>query len=490
MIDYRIRFNVYIVPMTIFPFSRDDIAARPGPRYRAIADALRDAVKQGKAPPGTKLPPLRDLAYALGVTVGTVSRAYALAATRGEVSGEVGRGTYVRGPGGHERGNTGVGSASFLTLPEATEVAMKAAYAPPAGQTEIMGAAMGAILAELPARPGASPFNNYMLPGGGPAERAAAASWLAYGPFAPQADDVLLCSGVQQAILTAILCATEPGDVILTEALTYHAMVNQAGLMGRRVAPVDIDGEGLLPDALDRAARELKPAALFIVPTLQNPTSAIMSEARRRDIAAIAGRHDIAIIEDDIYGMLVEERPLPLAHFAPDRTWYATSLAKSAGCGLRVGFLVPPSTLIERARAILHGQGQTVPPLMAELAARLIVSGNAAAICGNIMSEMRERHALTEKALGGHPLTAHPASLYVWLELSQEWRAHAFVEAARARGIAIAAGEDFMVGRMDRASRHVRLAIGQPLTRAELKRGLDVVAALLSEAHIGMAVPA
>ena len=490
MIDCQIRFNVYIVPMTIFPFDRDDIAARPGPRYRAIADALRDAVKSGKAPPGTRLPPLRDLAYELGVTVGTVSRAYALAASRGEVSGEVGRGTYVRGHGGHERGNTGVGSASFLTLPEATEVAMKAAYAPPAGQTEFMGAAMSTLIADLPTQPGASPFNNYILPGGGQAERAAAASWLALGPFAPQADEILVCSGVQQAILTAILCATEPGDVILTEALTYHAMVNQSGLMGRRVAPVDIDDEGLMPDALDRAARELKPAALFIVPTLQNPTSAIMSEFRRREIVAIAERHDFTIIEDDIYGMLVEDRPLPLAQFAPERTWYTTSLAKSAGCGLRVGFLVPPRALQERARAILHGQGQTVPPLMAELAARLIVSGDAATICGNIKSEMRERHALTGKMLAGHGIAAHPASLYVWLELPQEWRAHAFVEAARARGIAIAAGEDFMVGRMDRASRHVRLAIGQPQTREELIQGLDVVATLLSEKHIAMAVPA
>lgn len=490
MIDSKYGFNVYIVPMTIFPFDRDNIAARPGPRYRAIADALRDAIKSGNAPPGTRLPPLRELAYELGVTVGTASRAYALAATRGEVSGEVGRGTYVLGEGGHERSNTGVGSASFLTLPDTTEVAMKAAYAPPAGQTEIIGAALSALLADLPALASASPFNSYIVPGGDPAERRAAAAWLAFGPYAPQADDVLICSGVQQAILTAILGATEPGDVILTESLTYHAMVNQAGLMGRRVAPVDIDNNGLVPEALDRAARELKPAALFIVPTLQNPTSAIMPETRRREIAALAERHDFTIIEDDIYGMLVESRPLPLAHFAPERTWHATSLAKSVGCGLRVGFLVPPPLMRDRARAILHGQGQTVPPLMAGLATRLIETGEAATICGNIVREMRERHALTEKAMTGHRITAYPASLYAWLELPSEWRAHTFVEAARMRGVAIAAGEDFMVGRTDRASRHIRLAIGQPQTRDELMRGLDVVSALLSEAHIGIAVPA
>ncbi len=260
------------------------------------------------------------------------------------------------------------------------------------------------------------------------------------------AEELLLCSGTQQAILTAILSATEPGDLILTEELTYHAMVQQAALMGRRVASVDIDAEGLVPEALERAAREQNPAALFVVPTLQNPTSAIMSEGRRQRIAEIARAGGFAIIEDDIYGKLVADRPLPLAHFAPDITFLATSLAKSVGCGLRVGFLKPPPALFERARAIQHGQGQTVPPLMADLATRLIETGDAATIRNRIAAEMATRHDMTARTLRGQRMTAHPASLYVWIELPESWRAHALVEAARARGIAIAAGEDFMVG--------------------------------------------
>lgn len=475
--------------MTISFFDPGDIAARAGPRYRAIADALRDAIQSGRAPAGMRLPPLRDLAYALGVTVGTVSRAYALAASRGEVAGEVGRGTYVLDHGGHVRGNSGVGSAAFLTLPDATKAAMKAALAPPAGQNEIAGAAMNAVLDEADKQT-PSFYNAYLAPGGAAREREAAASWLAYGDFTPGADDILVCSGTQQAILVAILATTEPGDIILTEALTYHAMVNQAGLMGRRVSPVDIDEEGLIPEALDRAARELKPAALFMVPTLQNPTSTIMSEERRREIAAIAKKHDFAIIEDDIYGKLVAERPLPVAHHAPERTWLATSLAKTVGCGLRIGFLIPPAALFERARAILHGQGQTVPPLMAALATQLMESGGANGIRERIVTEMAERHAITRAMLPGLRLTTHPNSLYVWLEPPEAWRANALVEAARLRGTAIAAGEDFMVGRMDRTSRHVRLAIGQPQTREELKQGLQTIAALLAETPVGIAVPA
>lgn len=476
--------------MTISPFDRTDITSRPGPRYRAIADALREAIKSGAASPGMKLPPVRGLAYELGVTVGTVSRAYALAASRGEVAGEVGRGTYVLDRSGLERGSTGASSITFLTPSYASEAAMKAAYPPPVGQDEIMNATLSTLLAERGRENGPSLFNSYPPPGGTLRDRRAAAAWLAHDHFTPTANDVFVCSGVQQAILTAILTATRPGDVILTEAITYHTMVNQAVLTGRRVMPVDMDEEGVLPTALERLARETNPAAFFLVPTLHNPTSAIMGEERRQQIADIARAHNITIIEDDVYGKLVADRPLPLAYLAPDQSWYLASLAKTVGCGLRIGFLLPPPSSREQARAVLNAQGQTTPSVTMDLATRLIETGSAESLCTNIVAEMQRRHEITAHMLAAHPVVTHPASLYAWLELPENWRATAFVDAAQQRGVTIAAGEDFMVGRTDRASRHVRLAIGQPQNCDELQRGLEIISALLTESHIHLAAPA
>lgn len=484
MIHVEYGFNEFIVPMTISLFDPTDIAARPGPRYKAIADALSEAVKMGTAAPGTKLPPLRDLAYRLGVTVGTVSRAYALAAQRGEVTGEVGRGTYVRARGVSGGPGTGVGSAAFLTLPDAMQAAMKAALPAPVGQTEVLGAAMRRLLDRLQHVPEPSCFNTYPPPGGTAHQRQAAATWLSHGSFVPQADEILICSGTQQAILTAILAVTEPGDTILTEALTYSAMVNQASLMGRHVAPVDIDDEGLVPEVLERMVRETNARAVFMVPTLHNPTSAVMTAARRHEIAEIARAHGIAVIEDDIYGKLVDAPPPPLASIYPEGTWYATSLAKTVACGLRIGFLIPPAAQLERAVAIQHGFGQTVPPLMAELAADLIECGAAGTLARQQRDELRARHLMLHDALPGRNISDRETAPYAWLSLPEAWRSHAFAEAARARGLALAAGEDFMVGRTDRASRHVRLALGQPQTREELATGLAIVADLLASGPI------
>lgn len=458
---------------------------RTGPRYRTIADLIAEAVADGRLAPGEKLPPMRALAYELGVTVGTVARAYALASSHGLVGGEIGRGTYVRGrPLRNLR--EGVGSVSFLASAENVSIHMKSALAAPVGQTDIIGAALRRILDG----PDSSLFNIYLAPGGSPAQRAAAARWIGYGDFAPKADDIILCSGTQQAILTALLSATEPGDLILTEALTYHAMIAQAALMGRRVAPVDMDEEGLAPQALEAAIREEKPRAIFTIPTLQNPTTAIMSAARRAEIARIARAHEIAIIEDDIYGTLVDDRPPPIAQFHPEGTYYATSLAKSIGCGLRIGFLMPPTAKHERARAIQHAFGQTVPPLMAELAIALIENGEGAKLVTRQKEEMRARHRIAREKLSGHDFRQHPSALHIWLRLPDKWRAHALAEAARLRGVAIAPGEDFMVGRPERASRHIRIALGQPQNRADLEQGLDVIASLLREAPVAVASPA
>lgn len=451
---------------------------RPGPRYRVLADLISEAIADGRLSPGERLPALRDIAYELGVTVGTVARAYALAASRGLLAGEVGRGTYVLARAPREA-MQGVGSAAFHAAAEGVEVPMKQAIAAPVGQTEIMSAELREMLDRLPAREGPSIFNTYLAPGGTEDEREAAAHWLSYGDFVPSPERILLCSGTQQAILTALLTACEPGDLVLTEALTYHAMIAQASLMGFRIAPVDIDTEGLVPEALERAIVEQRPRAIFVVPTIHNPTTSIMSEARRIRIAEIARTHGIAVIEDDIYGTLVGARSAPIAHFYPEGTYYATSLAKSLGCGLRVGYLIPPADKLDRARAILHGQGQTVPPLMAELATSLIRSGAADELVAAQRREMLARHAIALELLGGHDMRHHPAALYVWLRLPEEWRAYAFVEAARQRGVALAAGEDFMVGRPDRAARHVRIALGQAESRDALRRGLSVIASLL-----------
>ncbi|MFZ3033032.1 MAG: PLP-dependent aminotransferase family protein [Parvibaculum sp.] len=472
------KYNHYIVTMTIslaeFIKARD----ASGPRYRAIAEAIADAIAAGELTPGEKLPPMRELAWQLGVTTGTVARAYALGVTRQYLASEVGRGTFVHM-------TTPPTTAPALALPtpanetrDAT-IAMKANLPADVGQEQMLAAETMAMLQKGNAR-----HFDYLPAGGATAHREAGAKWLATGAFTPSPADIILTSGAQQAILAAILATTEPGDTILTEALSYHAITAQALMLDRRVAPVEIDEEGLIPDALARACRSLRASVLFTVPTLHNPTTATMSAKRRADIAEVAMTHRLDIIEDDIYANLMEPRPLPLAHWLANRSWYINSLSKAVAPGLRTAYLVPPREHHERCRAIVHGLGQTLPPLVANLSTRLIENGSAAALVARQRTEIAARNEIASQILGDARRRQNAAAMHLWLELPEHWRASAFTDAARHRGVTIATGEEFMVGRPDKAARHVRLCLGAPHNRAELEQGLQIVSKLTSESPI------
>jgi aromatic amino acid aminotransferase I len=118
--------------------------------------------------------------------------------------------------------------------------------------------------------------------------------------------------GSTSALDMALRMFTRPGDIILSEEYTFSAFVETARPMGVRVCGVPLDGEGLLPDGLDRilstwdvnvrGAR--RPHLLYTVPTGQNPTGATQSAERRRALYAVCQKYDVYIIEDEPYYFL------------------------------------------------------------------------------------------------------------------------------------------------------------------------------------------
>ena len=333
------------------------LAARAGPRYLALADAIEQDVVTGALAAGARLPPHRDLAYRLGVTVGTVSRAYGLVAARGLVAGEVGRGTFVRALDAGARVNPiDDGDADLIKL---------TVNAPPDPSDH---ATLRDGLTELAARPSALQHLMSYTPKRGLADhRAAAATWIGALGIDARADDVILTGGAHQALLATLFGLAAAGDGVLIEQLTYAGICHIGERCGLRLRGVALDDEGVLPDALDAACRS-EPARLLVLnPTIHNPTTATMSAERCRAIAALAREHDLIVVEDDVYGRLPEQRAPPIATLAPERTIYITSASKSVAPGLRLGMLLCPQRYLEPIAAAQHDLFLTCPPLMAEL---------------------------------------------------------------------------------------------------------------------------
>jgi DNA-binding transcriptional MocR family regulator len=455
--------------MTIW---QPDIQSRPRPRYLAIAEALAEDIEGGGLEPGQRLPTHRDLAYRLGVTVGTVSRAYAEAERRGLIAGEVGRGTFVRGPK-----EASPGLASLFHHPseqDGTELIDLSLNQPAVGD---QAGALAAALPALARNESLSELLFYQPEAGRPSHRAAGARWLGQWVANATAERLIVTCGAQHAIAVVLSALTSPGDVVLTESLTWTGVKALASLMHLKLEGVAIDDDGLVPEAFEAACLSRAARVLYCMPTLHNPTASIMPAGRRAEIVDIARRYEVAIIEDDVYSHLPTAAPPALATLAPERTYYLTSASKSLAPGLRVGFLLVPEDTVDRVAAGVRATTIIAPPLPAEVVATWIDDGTARHLIEWQRREATARQAIAATTLGAATTHGHTCC-HLWLELPAPWRARDFADRARARGVLVNPADLFMAGRSP-APHAVRLTLGAARDRRQLEKGLAILAEML-----------
>jgi DNA-binding transcriptional MocR family regulator len=216
---------------------------------------------------------------------------------------------------------------------------------------------------------------------------------------------------------------------------------------------------------------------LYCMPRLQNPTSAIMSERRRRQIAAIAEKHRLTVIEDDVYGFLSPERS-PLAALIPGRTAFVTSVSKSLFPGVRLGCVAAPPEIAEKVAQAVWTTMIMASPIGADLMCGWLEDGTAARIEDWKRHEIAARQAMARRLLAGERMQSHAVSPHIWLQLPARWSSEGFAAQARARGVILNASTNFAVG--EQHPRAIRLCLGTPRTRAGLEQALALVRATLS----------
>ncbi|WP_271567334.1 aminotransferase-like domain-containing protein [Bradyrhizobium sp. CCBAU 11386] len=298
----------------------------------------------------------------------------------------------------------------------------------------------------------------------------------------PSAERVLLTNGSQSAFAMLMARFVKPGGILLTEELTYPAIKPLSSLFAIELRAVSIDREGIDPASLEDACVELgdKARALYCMPTLHNPTSATMSEARRRDIARVARQYNLWLFEDDIYGILPEQAPPPLSLYAPERSWYILGLSKSLAAQLRVAYVVGPNSDISHD-VFWPGVRTTnwmVAPLVAEVASNWLANGIGSEILQSVRAETLRRRALAASILPRTHQCPNEFNYHLWIDLPDAWQLDAFVKATLDAGVAVGSGASFAVNNQQ-GDRKFRIGLGVPPDQDELVRGLRAVASII-----------
>lgn len=442
-----------------------------GPVYLRIADAIAADVGSGRLRRGQQLPTHRALASALGLDLTTITRAYAEAHRRGLTEARVGLGTFVSDTGLRppESAAPGIQFDLSMNLPPF-----------PAEADLDRRIAMG--LAAIQREHGFTAYLNYQQPGGNDDERSAAAAWLRGRIPGASADRMVIFPGSQTALFCLLLAHTKPGDVVLTEELTFPGMKAAAAQTGVRLVSVATDGAGLIPDALDAAIVKHSARAVFLIPTLHNPTTVTMPAQRRVEIAEVIRARGVFLWEDDAYGPLVPQAK-PIAGLVPALTFHAVTLSKCIAPGLRISYLLcPDAAAAERMTGTLRATSQMTSPLMRGLTSRWLKDGTADAIITAVRKEAIARQKLAAQILAGLPTASHPEAHHIWVTLPDRWGRAEFASHIHARGLAIVSSETFAV---DTPPPHaIRVCLGAARNRAELVQALEVLSSGLRSSGV------
>ncbi|PRD52254.1 PLP-dependent aminotransferase family protein [Phyllobacterium myrsinacearum] len=446
---------------------RPDISSLTRPAYLSLADQIARAIGDGTLEAGARLPTHRKMAEDLHLSVQTVSRAYEELIRRGMLSGETGRGSFVKA---QRR------EIDQPYLPERLGEVIDLSILKPVCEKmhhERLKKALGWLSETLPASSALSFRPNVVFP----RHRTTAVKWLRECGLDVPASNVSITNGATAAMTVAIMSVAPVGSTIATEATGHHTLVPLASYLGLTLKGIAIDDQGIIPEALDAACRESSIRALFVQPAAINPCATVMGSVRRAQIVEVARKRDIAIVESDILGPLVQDRPPPIAALAPERTLYFTSFTKTVVPGLRIGYLAAPDRYVAAVANRHLVSNWMATPMVAEIATHWVEDGTAMQLVEWQRDALRRRHEIASQVLSGIPFRSHPQSLHIWLPLTDGRTEETFVAQARLQNVAIAPGASFRISQEDWTPA-VRISLGST-TEVELLRGLAVVGNLL-----------
>ena len=420
----------------------------PRSRYKTLVDTFAADIRSGRLPPGTRLPTHRQLATEQGLALVTASRVYAELEGMGLVSGETGRGTFVR------ETSLPPGQGISQSVVAAGMIDLNFNYPSLPGQADLLRQA----LRQLALSGDLESLLRYQPHAGRLHERASVARHLGERGLNVSAEQVLIVSGAQHGLAVVMMTLLKPGDVIAADALTYPGFKTLAETLHLEVLPIPVTANGPDLSALDKLCRSRPVRAVYSMPTLHNPLGWVMDTAQRERLVAIARQHDLMIIEDAAYAFLAENPPPPVVEMAPERTVYVSGLSKNIATGFRVGFVAAPLHWVAGFERTVMATTWNTPGVMTAIATAWLDDGTVYQLEAQKRADAQARQTLAREVLTGLETVTHPSSYFIWLPLAEDARADQIAMALMREHVSVSPAEPFAI--TPHVPHAIRLALG------------------------------
>ena len=438
------------------------------PKYRALYQAIVSAVEAGDLRVGSRLPTHRAMADELNITVGVVTKAYALAMREGFLQSRVGSGTYVapRNQGFNPFPQNGQAPNNLLDL------SISIAPVNPR-RADVLGAALNSMAAEPDALHESVQYHHGQ---GEWQARQAMAELMGLCGIHVDPSEMLLTMGGQHGL--ALACDVVMGEQghLATAEMGYLGIVGLARMRSIKLVPIPLKAGVLDVDAIEGRAKQQRIDAVYVTPDMHNPTGVSLTALERERLALLAEAYDFWIIEDSVHVVIGDDKPPALYELAPDRTISVFSTSKLLAGGLRLGAIRVPASHRDQFATAIKLNAWMVPPLLCHVVQRWMESGQAKALLEWQRSEIQARQALAirylEPWLEQRPETG---CFYLWLKMERPGQGQALGMRLLEQGIKIGQGAPFWIG-AGPAPEYVRVCLSAAYDRDTLENALRLIA--------------
>ncbi|SEE24316.1 PLP-dependent aminotransferase family protein [Pseudomonas migulae] len=433
---------------------------------KILAKAIRADIEQGLLQHGLRLPPQRHLADSLSISLQTISNAYQELERQGFIRCETGRGSFVSRPISANVEDV------ILDKPQSCGTDFSNVRIIHTHKHERLWRDTCLALSNEHHQPWIHAFRPIA---GLETHREAAKLWLSRHGVGTELDDILITNGAAQGLFLALASLASINDVVLSEGVTDHGIIGISQVLGFTLKGLETDQHGIDPEHFEYMCSNERVTALICTPNFNNPTTTLMPDSRRREIAKIARHFGVWVIEDDVFGPLVgEHHTPPISHYLPELSFYCTSMTKSVLTGLRIGYLVMPKKLASRTKSILRVNGLMGTPIMAEIASRWISDGSADALIQVQRTLLSERQAVISEYFSDYILGQHHYALSAWIRVPAHWELDSLIRTLRKRNIAITPSDPFTVPGVARPQA-VRVCVGAECSLDEMRASIGIM---------------